>query len=791
MNHGFIIDTHLLRELGDLLVGRDSTAVLELVKNGYDADAETVRIDAQKLNDPSSATLIVEDDGNGMTLDRFRSAFLRIAGRDKETGARVSPRYGRAYTGQKGIGRLASQKLARELEVSSQPYVDLASPGDQAVRASIDWEEIDRQDRLDQLTSGLQVEGVSINESLPSGTILTLKSLKREWSRSEIATFINELRSAQPPTHLTGSNSEALRLAGPSLFGKPRIRGASENDPGFTIQLTGDLASGDDLWTTAAEDFSWCVEIDVNNGRIHYRVTPTKSYTRQEPIARAYSFHAETNLSIRFQARFFVRPNASSTRGPLKGFVRANSGIRVYLEGFRVLPYGEYNDDWLGIDRDYRAGSRYYTIDLDEDASDLIDVDRREALNATASNSYYGAVFLTNSGSPDLESLINREGFVPGPTFEKIRSIVQDGVRLSVRVRRSIFNQKEALSSRVGGTVEDSIEKNSAGKPSTGSGPQQVPADFPEAKRREPFDLLAERRPSWLGREAMDKAAETAVELTKVVASDANESQIEVRDLLDGFQAAREALQTIQAVQPELRTLAGVGLQLGAFVHDINGMLASATAIRELLQGVIAEVSDRRHRRELQAILRTAEELAHTLARQSSYLTDVLSTDPRRRRSRVSVFDKVQSVLRFIGSRITDKNITIHVEMMPAFKTPPMFPAEVMILLTNLLTNAVKNAAEGGNIWIRGREDSNGNSEITIANDGIAVDLDEAERWFLPFESTTTAVDEVLGQGLGLGLPIVRAIVDDYRGDVRFIEPIFGSSTSIQVFLRKKGSQND
>ena len=112
MSQGFTVDTHLLRELGDLLVGRDSTAILELVKNGYDADATLVRIDAQNLEHPDQAVLTVEDDGNGMTASRFRSAFLRIAGRDKEEGERRSPKYGRAYNGQKGICRLASQKLA-------------------------------------------------------------------------------------------------------------------------------------------------------------------------------------------------------------------------------------------------------------------------------------------------------------------------------------------------------------------------------------------------------------------------------------------------------------------------------------------------------------------------------------------------------------------------------------------------------------------------------------------------------------------------------------------------------
>ena len=123
----FTVDTHLLRELGELLVGRDSTAVIELVKNSYDADATVVRLHASDLSDPQVGELTVEDNGNGMTLDRFRVAFLRIAGRDKEGGSRTSPRYSRAYTGQKGIGRLASQKLASVLEIRSVPNEHVAT----------------------------------------------------------------------------------------------------------------------------------------------------------------------------------------------------------------------------------------------------------------------------------------------------------------------------------------------------------------------------------------------------------------------------------------------------------------------------------------------------------------------------------------------------------------------------------------------------------------------------------------------------------------------------------------
>jgi signal transduction histidine kinase len=793
--NGFVVDTHLLRELGDLLVGRDSTAILELVKNGYDADATVVRIDAQNLANPEKAVLTVEDDGNGMTAARFRSAFLRIAGRDKEEGERVSPKYGRAYTGQKGIGRLASQKVAKVLEVRSLPG-DSADHGDgPGVEARIEWEVIDKQQDLHDLKSGLSVSEVPITEGMTSGTTLTMRSLKRKWTASDIGKFVGEMQSAQAPSLLLGADASELAIIGESLLGRPIVRGTGDSDPGFELELSGELAAGHDLWVKAAEDFQWCVEVEVAGGRIRYLISPTLSHVKAESLARVYSFEAETDPNLRFQARFYMMPNASARRGPLKGFVRSSSGIRVYLEGFRVLPYAEYGDDWLEIDREYRSGPRYYTIEIDESASDDVEVDVREALNAVASNAYFGAVFLTTDGAPGLQSLINREGFVPGPTFLAIRQIVQDGVRLCVRVRRSIHNQRARLDALAKQTPTKSTIDTADGDDLTpepqdpapaAPGPANPPGFDPTG--RTPFEVLAAHGAT-LGDERKIAAATAAA--AAIAADDgdigsANGQPSPINDLVEGFHAARVALQAVQSFQPELRTLAGVGLQLGAFVHDINGMLASTTTIRDLLRALADDVTNPEQRNILRATLSTADELAHTLARQSSYLTDVLSADPRRRRSQVKVQDRVDSVLRFLAGRLAGKELSVHIDLVANLRTGLMFPAEVSILLTNLLTNAVKNAAQGGNIWIDGVDHGDA-IEIIVSNDGVEVDLESAERWFLPFESTTAVVDEVLGQGMGLGLPIVRALIDDYRGDVRFIPPAHGAGTSVRVLLPRKG----
>ena len=77
----FTVDTHVFRELGELLVGRNSTALVELIKNAYDADATRVTIDGRNLNDPSRGVVTVVDDGTGMTPKQFTEGFLRIASR--------------------------------------------------------------------------------------------------------------------------------------------------------------------------------------------------------------------------------------------------------------------------------------------------------------------------------------------------------------------------------------------------------------------------------------------------------------------------------------------------------------------------------------------------------------------------------------------------------------------------------------------------------------------------------------------------------------------------------------
>src|SRR5262245_12397033 len=108
----FSVDSRLLRELGERLVGHPYIALAELVKNAYDADATKVVI--------SFATdrIEVSDNGHGMDIEAFASRWMRVGSTHKEA-QQVSPRFGRSLTGSKGVGRLSVQLLAQHLELRS------------------------------------------------------------------------------------------------------------------------------------------------------------------------------------------------------------------------------------------------------------------------------------------------------------------------------------------------------------------------------------------------------------------------------------------------------------------------------------------------------------------------------------------------------------------------------------------------------------------------------------------------------------------------------------------------
>ena len=137
----FSVDAGVIDRLGQELVARQETAVSELVKNSYDADAEYVSLkfcDSKEIG----GVLIIEDDGHGMSHNDLVNGFMRVSSTSK-IHEPTSPLFNRKRAGQKGIGRFSVQRLGRKLTIITQTI-----DSNKAIKLIINWDDYNRDENL-------------------------------------------------------------------------------------------------------------------------------------------------------------------------------------------------------------------------------------------------------------------------------------------------------------------------------------------------------------------------------------------------------------------------------------------------------------------------------------------------------------------------------------------------------------------------------------------------------------------------------------------------------------------
>lgn len=751
---GFSVDTKLFQELGQLLVSKESIALVELIKNAYDADATLVTVTGVNLGDAERGRIVVADDGVGMNGDEFRRGFLTIAGRTKNDGDRRSPVFGRRYTGEKGVGRLASHKLGLEVEVQShkagpvQRGATALPPAISEVKARIDWRAIENLETLDQIPASGAVTVVESTEPTKpgSGTTLTIAPLRTAWSNRIRSSFLQDAATLAPlPVTWKKLPKDVVSDL---LFDTVPIRDQHSSDPGFEVVFGGDLSLGDRLLPEDSAAANWIAEIsfDRDSGRLAIALAPTARELRDAPSAEGFRFEKllGPDAGPSFSGRILQRSNAV--------WAPEVSGIRLFMEGFRVSPYGETHNDWLGLDRSYLMRAKRSLTSLSmlgvDDIPDGLD---KEGLTIQGNNAYLGAVFLHRSSSPGLEMVVSREGFLPGSALDFIAEWTRVAIDLIVRFKSLARNKpkdtrpQEQLAQRTAANRSDVNET-------------------PTALRVRENTLEIERKFSSI-KQALER-------------NDFQAAERETKELQPSLSEIREMADQFGSEAVQWRVLASLGTELAAFVHEINSVGLQISALARELEDALTMDDLDRTRSAIRKARQRAFDLADRIRRNSTYLVDATSFEGRRRRGRILLHQQLEAVRLFFDTRIEQKDITV-VNAIPAdFRTPPMFPSEVSGIFTNLLSNAVKFTDDGGRIEVTAR-DRDGFCEVQMSNTGTGVDLSHARRFFEAFQSTTERPDAILGQGMGMGLTITRAFVQEYGGEIDFVAPPSGFATSI------------
>ena len=174
-NVRFSVDAGIINRLGKELVGRHETAVSELVKNAYDADASEVKLIFEKAFEVDG-NLLIQDNGLGMTKDQLINGFMRLSSSDKIHNPK-SPKYNRTRAGRKGIGRFATQRLGSKLTVVTQTL-----EAKQALKIVIDWDQFEMDKNLSSITNSIEL----IPKEKEEGTDLKIENLRDWWSDAMI-----------------------------------------------------------------------------------------------------------------------------------------------------------------------------------------------------------------------------------------------------------------------------------------------------------------------------------------------------------------------------------------------------------------------------------------------------------------------------------------------------------------------------------------------------------------------------------------------------------------------------
>jgi|LQYC01.1.fsa_nt_gi nitrogen-specific signal transduction histidine kinase len=376
----------LIRTIGDDIIKDVYAAVIELIKNAYDADANNVKLKFIDLANAEKAKIIIKDDGHGMNYDTVVNNWMVPATGDKLT-RRKSPA-GRYMQGKKGIGRFASSILGNSLLMETTEESGITTT------ILIDWSIFSAEKYLDEIE--FLVESGSSGEE--SGTKLIIEPGERatEWTEKSMELLTKELRKLVSPIMEKEDFHIEIMLINTGIENYDNIQKKIEPFPLlelFDYRLSGKI----DEKGNASMVYENQVEKNIPVKEINIHITPENGKLCGPLKLDFRVFDREVDAIENLINRGLRDPDTGKYLGKSETRQLLNElcGVSVYRNGFRIRPHGEPGYDWLLLDKErvqnpsLRIGSDqiagFITI-ADEEISHLEEKSARDGLKE---NSYY------------------------------------------------------------------------------------------------------------------------------------------------------------------------------------------------------------------------------------------------------------------------------------------------------------------------------------------------------------------------------------------------------------------
>lgn len=395
----------LIGLIGEELISDEPVALVELVKNAYDADATCVRVHFEGKDPDWPESIVVVDDGIGMDLETVLTGWF-------EPGTILKRKFerspgGRYYQGAKGIGRFAAARLAEALFLESKKKGE-----NQGVSVLLDWGKFDDESYLDEITIDYEVVPVV---DMDHGTRLTLDEVRKIWKESDYEELFARLSRLMSPFEDVTDFKINLEIPGypqfsgevqpPELILSPKylLKGKLNTNGNFTGEL---LVDG-----TKRKKYT--------NHKIGDRDSAPLCGPFEVEI-RAWDRDPEGLGPI-------VERHGKGIR-EIRGILDTYCGVSIYRDGFRVYPYGQRGNDWL-------------TLDLRS---------RQIPVRRLANNQIVAAIKISRQENPDLRDRSTREGLVVNAAYSSLEKWFKEILSLLEEERYEIRPRQESSETGVG-----------------------------------------------------------------------------------------------------------------------------------------------------------------------------------------------------------------------------------------------------------------------------------------------------------------------------------------------------
>jgi signal transduction histidine kinase len=405
----FAVATGLKRVLGRELITNEEVAIFEMVKNSFDADADTVQI---YFGDDS---IVVADNGHGMSYDDLQKKWLFVAYSEKRQNQHRGGEDFRDvvanrshYAGSKGIGRFSSDRLGETLELQTQAK---GARGPVQI-IEVDWNEFEKDDKQrfetvpvkhsTQADFELPRALASFGSKLKNGTVIEIKALAKHWDRDAILALKSSLAKLINPFGSEADRFTIIISAPQELTADKKV--GAEAAKRKEKPLEKDIVNGKvgNFIFADLQERTTFISVSIVGGHIDTTLTDRGEVVYKIREANPYKHLQDSGFHCEI---YYLNQSAKLTFARRVGLPSVQFGsVFLFRNGFRVYPIGNDGDDWFDFDRRKQQGYARF-------------LGTREVI---------GRIDVSGSDEDFQEASSRNQGLIMTPAVEELRDAVME-----------------------------------------------------------------------------------------------------------------------------------------------------------------------------------------------------------------------------------------------------------------------------------------------------------------------------------------------------------------------------